>query len=103
MAKTTPASGRKAVQITCYTPDWQHIYAAGTFNDWSPTATPLKKSDDGQWKAELRLPPGHYEYKLLVDGMWCCKSGCCDHAPGRPCADCTSNRFGTMNRVIDVS
>ena len=43
MAKTTPASRRKPVQITCYAPDWQGIYAAGTFNDWNPSATALKK------------------------------------------------------------
>jgi hypothetical protein len=41
---------------------------AGTFNDWNTTATPLKKSGDGEWKAELQLLPGRYEYKLLVDG-----------------------------------
>lgn len=102
MATTTNTSDRKAVQLSCRAPDAQRIYAAGTFNDWSTTATPLKKSDDGEWKAELQLLPGHYEYKFLVDGMWCCKPGCDDHAPGRLCADCIPNAFGTMNQVIEV-
>lgn len=103
MATTTKAPGRKAVSITCRAPDAQRIYVAGTFNKWSTTATPMKKSDDGEWKVELQLPPGRYEYKLLVDGMWCCKPHCDDHMPGRLCADCIRNPFGTMNRAMNVN
>ena len=102
MAKIAKTSDTKAVQIACHAPDAQSIYVAGTFNDWSTTATPLMKSDDGEWNAELQLFPGRYEYKLLVDGMWCCKPGCDDHAPGRVCAHCIPNPFGTMNRTLDV-
>jgi 1,4-alpha-glucan branching enzyme len=102
MAKSTKTSGGKVVQVTCRAPEAQHVFVAGTFNDWSTTATPLKKSDDGEWNTELQLLPGRYEYKLLVDGMWCCKPRCGDHAPGQPCADCVTNPFGTMNRVIEV-
>ena len=102
MAKIAKSSGRKPVQITCQAADAQHIFVAGTFNDWSTTATPLKRSADDAWKVELQLPPGRYEYKFLVDGMWCCLPGCNDHAPGQVCADCTPNAFGTMNRVLEV-
>jgi 1,4-alpha-glucan branching enzyme len=102
VAKNTKTSEHKAVQVTCRAPEAQHVYVAGTFNNWSTTATPMKKSGDGDWGAELQLPPGRYEYKLLMDGMWCCKPGCDDRAPGRPCADCVANAFGTMNRVLLV-
>lgn len=79
MAKITQTSDRKEVQITCRAPDAQRIYVAGTFNDWSTTTTPLSKYDDGPWKVDLELLPGRYEFKLLVDGAWCCEPGC-EHA-----------------------
>jgi 1,4-alpha-glucan branching enzyme len=101
MAKTVRTAGRKAFQITCRAPGAQQVYAAGTFNDWNTTATPLKKSSDGVWKAELQLLPGRYEYKLLVDGMWCCEPGCPDRPAIGSCTACVANPFGTMNRVIE--
>jgi len=73
---------------------------AGTFNDWSTTATPLKRFGDGQWKVALQLLPGRYEFKFLVDGAWCCEPGC--DGPHDGCPNCVSNEFGTMNRVIEV-
>jgi 5'-AMP-activated protein kinase regulatory beta subunit len=100
MAKGTKQSGRKTAQITCRASDAQQVFAAGTFNDWSTTATPLKKSDDGEWKAELQLLPGRYEYKLLVDGNWCCEPGC--DGPHTGCPGCMPNPFGTMNRIVEV-
>ena len=101
MAKSTRTSGRKAVPITCRAPRAKHIYVAGTFNDWSTTATPLKRSNGGEWKAELQLLPGRYEFKLVVDGMWCCEPGC--DGPHHGCPKCVANPFGTMNRFIDVN
>lgn len=102
MAKTTKALDLKAVEITCRAPDAQQVYAAGTFNDWNTTATPLKKSADGGWRAALQLLPGRYEYKLLVDGTWCCEPGCPDRPAIASCTACVANPFGTMNRVIEV-
>ena len=102
MATSTKTSGRKPVQVTCRAQDAQRVYAAGTFNDWNTTATPLRKSDGGEWKAELQLLPGRYEYKLLVDGMWCCEPGCPDRRAIVSCTACVANPFGTMNRVIEV-
>lgn len=45
------------------------VSVAGTFNEWSTTATPLAGPDDaGVWEAVLRLDPGRYAYKFVVDG-----------------------------------
>ncbi len=45
------------------------VYLAGSFNNWNPKATPLKKSRNG-WTLEQELPPGKHFYKFVVDGNW---------------------------------
>lgn len=82
-------------------PAAQAVYLAGTFNDWSAVATPMKRDARGLWRAAVRLGPGRYEFKFLVDGEWCCEAGCERAHDG--CLKCVQNEFGTMNRVLKVS
>lgn len=42
------------------------VAVLGSFNAWVPQG--LARLPDGTWQRELRLPPGRYAYKLLVDG-----------------------------------
>ena len=49
---------------------------------------------DGRWAKELVLPPGVYEYRLVVDGQWMPDPGATDSAP---------NPFGGMNSVLKVN
>ena len=44
----------------------QEVAVLGTFNAWVPVE--LQRQPDGTWQRELRLTPGRYAYKLLVDG-----------------------------------
>lgn len=90
----------KATQFTCHASNAREVRLAGTFNGWSPTSTPLTKSANGQWTATLPLHPGRYEFKFLVDGVWCCEPGC--DGPHHGCPNCVGNAQGTMNRVINV-
>jgi cyclomaltodextrinase len=48
------------------------VCLAGTFNNWSITATPMEDADgDGIWKIVLSLPRGEHQYKFVVDGtVW---------------------------------
>lgn len=46
------------------------VCVAGSFNDWQPAATPMIALGNGRWLKELALPPGRYEYRLVVDGQW---------------------------------
>lgn len=44
------------------------VAIAGSFNDWRPGATPMVSLGAGRWVKELTLPPGSYEYCLIIDG-----------------------------------
>ncbi len=70
------------------------VAIAGTFNDWHPEATPMILLGDGRWHKELVLPPGVYEYRLVVDGEWMAD----------PLGQATSpNPFGGLNSVLKVT
>lgn len=43
------------------------VYLAGNFNNWNPTAWPMKLVD-GVWIYEVELKPGSYQYKYVIDG-----------------------------------
>ena len=90
-----------AIEFTCQAPDAQAVFLVGDFNQWNPMATPMKRSDDGIWSAKLKLEPGRYEFKFLIDGRWCCEPGCRDS--DLACPNCVVNAFGTMNRLIEVT
>ncbi len=71
------------------------IYVVGDFNQWQPTATPLKQTRDGVWHAEVELLAGHrYEFRYLIDGKWQAEI----HADGaRP------TELGCDNSVVDTT
>lgn len=48
----------------------RRVAIAGSFNDWRPEATPMISLGRGWWVKGLVLPPGRYEYRLVVDGHW---------------------------------
>jgi 1,4-alpha-glucan branching enzyme len=44
------------------------VHLVGEFNDWDPTATPLKESK-GEWKVNLKLDKGkEFQYRFLING-----------------------------------
>jgi len=47
----------------------KRAFLSGNFNDWS-TLKGLMKRTDGGWILDLKLDPGAYEYKFIVDGRW---------------------------------
>jgi 1,4-alpha-glucan branching enzyme len=51
-------------------PNARTVSLAGEFNNWSLTATPLRRRADGKWAATLQLPAGRYQYKFIVDAKW---------------------------------
>lgn len=90
----------KTTAFSFQDPAAKAVFLAGTFNDWDPSAIGMERSLEGRWTVELRLKPGRYEYKFIVDGEWCCHPGCGGHESGGE--DCVANVFGTFNRLIEV-
>ncbi len=46
----------------------EEVAVCGDWNEWSPTAHPLKKYKDGHFAVSINLPSGEYRYRFLVDG-----------------------------------
>jgi len=45
------------------------VYLAGSFNNWNTSATLMRFTGRG-WITDVKLPPGKYTYKYIVDGRW---------------------------------
>ncbi len=87
-------NGQHAVHVEFRHPTATAVAIAGTFNDWRPEATPMVDMGQGRWLKELVLPPGTYEYLLVVDGRWLAD----------PLAQGTTpNPFGGVNSVVTVT
>jgi 1,4-alpha-glucan branching enzyme len=92
-SKTTTAACPVLVHFEFVHSTAQHVCIAGTFNDWHGSATPMISLGEGRWAKELLLPPGTYEYRLVVDGDWV----------GDPKANETvANPFGSHNMLLRV-
>lgn len=69
------------------------VCVAGTFNDWRPAATHMVPVGGGRWLKELLLPPGIYEYRIVVDDEWMADPLAAETVP---------NSFGGLNSVLKV-
>jgi len=49
---------------------FNQVKLAGNFSDWEQGAIVMTKNKSGEWRAQLSLPAGEYEYKFLADGVW---------------------------------
>ena len=69
--QTAAKAPQESIAVTLkYAPEQaaQSVSVAGTFNGWSKTANPLKKSADGKtWTVTLNLEPDVYQYKFVVN------------------------------------
>ena len=90
MAKPT----KQKVNFTYTNANAQSVLLAGDFTGWQQAPLELKKSRDGVWKKTVSLPPGRYEYRLLVDGQWQDDPSCTERQP---------NQFGGSNCVCVVN
>ena len=88
---TTPEA--REVEFTYNAPKAKEVCLAGTFNNWDPRSLHMKPTRSGAWTAKVNLPPGRYEYKVVVDGQW---------AQDIPGEEKVANPFGTVNWVKQV-
>ncbi len=47
----------------------RQVMLAGSFNNWMPDVLSMIKTDSG-WIAYVKLSPGKYWYKFVIDGNW---------------------------------
>lgn len=72
----------------------EQVYVCGDFNQWHPTSLRLiGNPESGLWEKRISLPPGRYEYKFLVDGIWMNDPDARENAP---------NPYGSSNSVLEV-
>lgn len=46
------------------------VKLCGNFTNWEQGGIVMKHARSGEWKAQVSLDQGEYEYKYLVDGHW---------------------------------
>ena len=70
------------------------VSVAGTFNNWAAQHDRLR--DDagiGVYSTTLQMRPGRYEYKFIVNGVWCIDP---------ECTEWVRNEYGSLNSVVHV-
>ena len=87
-------NGRQKVKFHVQAPAKKKVFVAGTFNDWDPAANRLRQNGNSTYAANIRLAPGRYEYKFVIDGEWLIDT---------ENSDWILNDMGSLNSVIVVS
>ncbi|WP_455370962.1 isoamylase early set domain-containing protein [Petrachloros mirabilis] len=62
------SSTKRTVTFEYFDPSAKVVTLVGDFNKWDKEAKPLKRDAGGLWKAALKLEPGLYEYKFVING-----------------------------------
>ena len=94
VAKAAAKPVAKAVTFTVHAEKGKAVYVAGEFNKWDPTAKKMAyKAKDGVYAATVKLVPGEYQYKFVIDGTWCAD-------PEN--VNSVQNDQGTFNSVLTV-
>ena len=84
----------KNVTFTVHAEKGKDVYLAGVFNQWSLTAKKMAyQAKKGLYAATIKLAPGSYEYKFVIDGIWTADPENANAVP---------NDQGTFNSVIVV-
>ena len=63
-----PKVTTKLVLFEYFDPSANVVALVGDFNHWNPAARPLKRDAGGLWRVKIRLAPGNYQYKFILNG-----------------------------------
>jgi 1,4-alpha-glucan branching enzyme len=90
----TEKTTKKRVKLQLKAEPGKTVCVAGTFNNWDAKKNPLKESGKtGMYSATLSLAKGRYEYKFIVNDVWCVDPECPEWVP---------NNHGSLNSVLTV-
>lgn len=89
-----PRQVPEGVMFLLDAPDAREVRVTGEFNNWSREGMGMSKdTQDGMWKIVVDVPPGEYEYRFIVDGVWI-------RDPNNK--DYIRNEFGQENSLLIV-
>jgi 1,4-alpha-glucan branching enzyme len=87
--KTSPS-----VEFEVHAPEAGEVFLVGDFNNWNDGEFRMRRFKDGSWKKKVKLKPGNYQYRFVVDGEWWTD-------PANPQRE--RNAFGSENSIITIS
>jgi hypothetical protein len=93
LPKAARKAPTRAIPIEVHVPGAKKVVITGDFLQWTPQGVPLSYDGREVWRTALDLPPGEYQYRLIVDGAWS------DHPQA---AKRVPNPFGSENCVLVV-
>ena len=67
--RPAPAVTSEGVMFSIEAPDADRVQLAGDFNNWSLDGSEMEATG-GVWRKVVKLPPGRYRYRYVVDGQW---------------------------------
>lgn len=89
-----PAVRGNRVEFRLYAPEASTVQVAGEFNDWNPLEGRMEPDlDAGIWRLDLKLAPGRYRYRFVVDGAWV----------EDPAVPFEESAAGYRNSIVDVA
>lgn len=90
--KATP----KAIEFRFLAPLSKRVSVGGDFNAWNGKKNPLKKAvKTGIWSTTVKLKPGRYQYRFVVDGRW--------ENDNQRQTELIGNGLGEVNNIIVVA
>jgi 1,4-alpha-glucan branching enzyme len=92
---SSPEMTRAGVRFELIRADAKSVALAGTFNQWSASATPLsREGTKGGWTVVVPLPPGEHLFMYVIDGTQWITPPMAD--------DFMDDGFGARNGVVIV-
>lgn len=88
-----PAVADAGVMFTLAAPDASRVQLAGDFNGWAMDGNDMS-SVGRVWKTVVKLQPGRYRYRYVVDGVW-------QTDPLNPAVE--PNPYGGHNSILVVN
>jgi chromosome partitioning protein len=64
-----PVVTRQEVTFAIEAPGAEHVLLAGDFNEWTLDGSEMDPIG-GVWTKVIKLPPGRYRYRYVIDGRW---------------------------------
>jgi len=91
---TQTKTPRRRVKFQLSAASGSKVFIAASFNHWSPNKNALKyNASAGHYSCSVLLEPGRYEYKFVINGVWCVDPLCVEWAP---------NEHGSINSILNV-